>query len=329
MIGRADDLDYTLTDTAGLQTVLIHLFGQTTLSDRTCLPDPERGALSVVVNYGQTSPRSPTEEAQNIIFGMLARAHQDQRPAEFPPITVSDYPLNTMPSAEAFSRDVTAQGVAVFRYALVFEFAGGAKGLVNASGPLERFEALRPALRQIGAGLRPRRNVEEMQQSLVDAFDSMIVRLRGPIVDQALDACLAGALTRDAAIARASAAGFPQFQAEPRSQNDEEWQVSAAPPNDSAKVTLALLQGPSRMMAGQTMLTCAIVGSPPMATLFRQRFESRFPGAGSQRLFTVSQGQLRAAGGAVTVGPGSGVGYARFESDAGMAAITIEVTPFN
>lgn len=329
LVGSTDNLDYVLTDTAELNTVLIHLFGQTTLSDGSCLPDAEQGTLYVVVNYGDGASRSPAEEANSIVFGTLARAHQSLRPNEFPAITVSAHDVNGAPGAEALARDVTDGGVAVFRYALVFGVPGGAKGLLTASGPLDRFESLRPTLRRIGAGLRPRRGVQEMRHDMIGAMDAMIVRLRGPIVDQALDACLGGEFTREAATARATAAGFPAFEAEPISRGGEEWFSSAAPADDSARVRLGLLEGPSRMIAGRASLTCAIIGSAPMAALFQQKFAARFPGEGARRLFTVTGGQARPAGGSVVVGPEAGVGSANLDSNETMVAMTIEITPLN
>ena len=328
LIGRAENLDYVVTDTAGLNVVLVHVFGQTTLSDRMCLPDAAQGTLSVVVNYGATSDTAPEEQASEMVFGTLARREPHRRPAEFPPIATEAVSINGMRGAEAVSHDTIASGDAVFRYALVFVFPDGAKGLVSASGPDAQLADLRPTLRRIAAGLRPRRNVQEMQQHLVGAVDDMFARLRGPIVDQALDACLGGVPTREAAITRATALGFPAFQAEPTSRGGENWMTSAAPANDSGRVRLALMERPSRMMAGRTSLTCAIVAPAPLAALLQQKFDARFSGAGAERMFTLADGQVRAAQGSVR-GANMSVGSARLETSAEIAAISIEITPLN
>lgn len=329
LIGSADDLDYIVTDTAGLNVVLVHTFGQTMLSDRTCLPDAEQGALSVTVNYGETDSAPPEESARRGLHGQLAVAHMDRRPADFPPINVVSFAVNDLPGAEAFAHDTAPNGAAVFRYALVFVFPDGAKGFVAASGPQEQFEALRPNLRRIAAGLRPRRNVEEMREGLADAVDTMIERLRGPLLDQAFDACMSGAYTRDAAIARAVAAGYPPFQAQPPTRLGERWSRSDAPADDSAQITLGVMEGPSHMISGRSSLTCAIIGSPLMASMFQKKFEARFPGSGLRRMFTVSGGQVRAASGSVRAGPGVGIGSATLDNNSSLSAITIEITPGN
>jgi hypothetical protein len=153
LIGRVDNLDYRITDTAGLNVVLVHVLGPTTLSDRSCLPDPEQGALQVVVNYGVLDA-SPEEQAREMIFGTHARSQPNRRPSDFPPISTETVEVNGLPGAEAISQDTTLQGSMVFRYALVVVFPNGATGLVSASGSAERLETLRPTFRRIAAGLR-------------------------------------------------------------------------------------------------------------------------------------------------------------------------------
>ena len=330
-VGNADDLDYVLTDTAGLNVVFVHIFGSTTLSDLSCVPDREQGSLYIGVNYGTGSNTQADEAARRAVWDMHVGANVNRRPADFPPIEVASYQVEGMPGAEALSRDTTTAGAEVFRYALVFVFPDGARGVVTASGPAIRLEELRPRIRRIAAGLRPRRNVEQVQQDLTDAFGDMLTRLRGPILDNAFEACLAGPPTREAATARAMAAGFPEFQTETQPQSGRQWRTSAAPENDSGRVTLALMEGPSTMMAGRTSLTCAVYGPPGLAALFEQKFEARFSGDGAVRIFTISDGEISPAssGGAVRVTPGGAIGYAGLNNTESVASVTIEITPFH
>jgi hypothetical protein len=325
LIGRAEDQDYVLTETAGLNTVLVHLLGQTWLSDKSCLPDAEQGAIKVVVSYGVTSSMPLTGEAENIVFGLLDHARQDRRPSEFPPIAVSAINVNDMPGAEAISRDITASDVDVFRYALVFEFPDGAKGLLTASGPLDRLESLRPDLRRIGAGLRPRRNVREMEQALHESFDSMLLRLRGPVIDQALDICLTGESSAQAAEQRAVAARWPAF--EDLEQDGEHWGRSESPANDSARIGLMLASVRSQLNPAESALQCLILGSPPLGAALRARLDARIPGTGEQRSFTIVGGQIRGAVVGVRAERGTRIGIAQISMDDRVAAIAIELIP--
>lgn len=326
LVGNASELDYTLSDTAGLNIVLVHRFGSTTLSDRSCVPDPEQGALQVVLNYGLTSDTPPQDYARDLVWDVHARNHPDRQPADFPPIAVEVLNVNGAPGAEAMSRDTTLSGVSVFRYAIVSALPDGSKALLSASGPSERFEELRPQLRRIVAGLRPRRGAEAMRQDLSTNLDSMLDRLRGPIVDQALDACIGGALTRDAAIARAMASGFPAFKAEPPTAGGQQWYRSSAPANDSGQIALGFMEGPSRMMPGGSALTCAIIAPSGMANLIRQKFQARFSTADTHLLFSVADGVVSSAGGTRSQ-RGGAIGQATLTSDATTAAISIHVTP--
>lgn len=324
LVGQASDFDYVITDTGDLNVVLTHLVGQTTLSDRSCLPDPEQGALQVVVNYGVTSDTPPAEHAHEIVFGVHARTQPERRPIDFPPITAEPIQVNGMPGAEAISRDESTAGVPVFRYALVFVFPDGAKGLISASGPADRFDALRPTFQRIAAGLRPRRNVEEMQQEMTQSMDAMLERLRGPLIDQSLDACLNGESTQQAAIARAAASGFPAFT--PQTRIGRQWQVTQVPSNDAAQLSFGLMEGASTVLSGQRSLTCAIVASRGLGPLFRQKFEARFPGLGTTRLFTLTDGSVAPASGAIRLDPGDRLGRVTLETTDTIASITIEIT---
>lgn len=325
LVGQAADLDYELTDTAGLNVVLVHLFGPTTLSDRSCLPDPEQGALQVVANYGVSTDAPPEEHAREVVFGTLARSHPDRRPAEFPSISVETLNVNAMPGAEAFSLDETEGGAAVFRYALVFVFPDGAKGFLSASGPRNQFETLRPSLRRIAVGLRARRDAAGMQQDLIGAAEGALARLRGPVLDQALDACLTATYTTDGVISRATAGGFPAFE-----EQQSQWRVSEAPANDSGRITLGVKEVPSNMLPNRRAVTCVIGAASGFSSLFRERFDARFQGAGEERFFTVSNGApAPMTGGGIQVGPGGGIGRASLRTVEGVATITIEITGLN
>lgn len=324
LVGQAANLDYQLTDTAGLNVVLVHIIGQTTLSDRTCLPDARQGALQVVVNYGTTDDSPPDENARAMIFTAQSIFQPERRPADFPPVTVEAYSVNGMPAAEAISEETAANGAALFRYALVFVFPDGAKGLMSATGPREQFETLLPALRRIAAGLRARRDAAGMQQDLIDSTENMLVRLRGPILDQALDACLTAAFSTDGVISRATAAGFPAFG------EHNQWRVTEAPANDSGRITLGVSEGPSSMLPNRRGMSCVIGAAPAFASLFRQRFDARFQGAGESRFFSVENGVTTPMnGGGVRLGPGGGIGRASIETDEGAATIRVEVTALN
>lgn len=324
LIGQPPDLDYELADTGGLNVVLVHRFGPTTLSDRSCLPDPEQGALQVVVNYGVTNDTPPEEHARELVWSATLRADVNRNPEAFPLINVEAFSVNGMPGAEALSHDVTVSGARVFRYGLIFVFPDGAKGLLGATGPSEQFEALRPSLRRIAEGVRPRRNSQEMQQDLIGAAEDMLARLRRPILNQAIDACLTTA--RDDAIARATASGFPPFEPQP-GPGDQIWHASAAPADDSAMITMGVTEGPSSLLAGRRSLKCSIVAASGFEHLFRQEFDARFPGQGDQRTFTLSGGQV--GGSAIVLGPRSGMGRAAFNSEARGVAIAIEITSLN
>lgn len=321
LIGQAANLDYELTDTADLNVVLVHAFGPTTLSDRTCLPDSEQGALQIVANYGVTSDTPPEEHAREMVFGTLARTRPERRPLDFPPITTETLDVNGMSAAEAVSMDETESGVALFRYALVFVFPDGAKGLLSANGPRDQFETLHPTIRRIAVGLRARRDAAGMQQDLITATEGALARLRGPIVDQALDVCLTAAFTTDGVITRATAMGFPAFG------EHNQWRVSEAPANDSGRITLGVKEGPSSMLPNRRGMSCVIGAASGFASLFRQRFDERFQGAGDERFFSVQNGTTTAMnGGGIRLGPGGGIGRASIETNDGAATIRVEVT---
>lgn len=326
LVGNSSELDYTISDTGGLRVVLVNRSGSTTLSDKSCVPDAEQGALQVVVNYGLMSDTPPKEVAREMVWDVHARSQPNRVPADFPRIAVSAYSVSGALGAEAVSHDTTLSGASVFRYAIVHVFPDGSKALLSASGPFERFEKLSPVLRRIAAGLRPRREADAMRQDLSTSVDKMLDRLRGPIVDQALDACLGGALTRDAAIRRATASGFPAFQAEPPSALGEQWYRSSALANDSGQIALGFMQGPSRMMTGRSALTCSIIAPAGMANLIREKFQTRFGTADNQLVFTIADGVVRSAEGTRTL-RGGGIGQAMVASDATTSGMNIQVTP--
>lgn len=321
LVGQASELDYTLTDTAGLNVVLVHVFGPTTLSDRTCIPDAEQGALQIVANYGVTTDTPPEEHAHEMIFGTLARTHPETRPTDFPPIDISAFSVSSMPGAEAVSLDETENGIRVFRYALVFVFPDGAKGLISATGPRDQFETLRQTIRRVAAGLRARRDSAGMQQDLIDSAENMLVRLRGPLLDQALNACLTAAFTTDAVMARATAAGFPAFG------EHNQWRVSEAPADDSGRITLGVREVRSNMLPDRQAVSCVIGAAPGFGRLFRQAFDARFQGSGNERFFSVANGATTPMnGGLVQLGPDRGIGRASIETNQTAATIRIEIT---
>ena len=286
-IGQASELDYEITDSSGLNVVLIHRFGQTTLSDQTCLPDPEQGTLSVVVNYGVTTDKTTEEDAHDLVWNRHVTAHPDRRPAEFPSIAVTPFRVSGLPGAEALSQDILPNGVAVFRYGLVFVFPDGAKGLLSASGPLERIEALRPVFRRIGASLRPRRNVQQMEQDLRSAFTGAMNRfVTDRHITEALDLCLTTDTTSAQVQERAFALGW--VDGGDQGQQDAAWSVMSA-----LNGAPGLLSVGVRGAANE--LNCVVAVSTEVHQRFDAELERR--GISPNRPLVLSRSELRPASG--------------------------------
>jgi hypothetical protein len=158
------------------------------------------------------------------------------------------------------------------------------------------------------------------------AFDDAMMRLRGPIIDRALDVCLTGAANADAAIERATAAGWPAF--EELEQGGERWRTSEAPTDENAaKIGLMIRNAPSTQLAGSTALQCVILGPPGLAATFQNRFDNRVPGSSATRLFTVDNDELAPAGSgsSIRVGPQGRIGRAEVAAQLHFAAISIEL----
>jgi hypothetical protein len=335
--GTAADLNFTITETAGLNIVRFNAVGgNATLSDRACLPDSKQGTLEVVLNYGVGTDTRPEDDARESVAMFYRLDHPDSGPAGMPPIMVSAFKVNGMRGAEAVLNEVTTKGAKVFRYKLVFVFPDGAKGFVTAAAPSDQFEALLPKIRSMAAGIRPRRNVQQMLQADADSMkdalaslDTIGERLRGPIVDQALDACLTAPFTSEGTEARATSNGFPAFQLEDQTRFGARWRSSEAPADDTLKVLLGVMNIPSTLRNGRQSLTCIIAVPPSLEPMMRQKFETRFLGKGTQRPFTLVNNRMAPWGSIFDPGPRNGVGKASLETNANLAAIAIEITPVN
>jgi hypothetical protein len=107
-----------------------------------------------------------------------------------------------------------------------------------------------------------------------EALDATMVRLRATLVDQALDACIAGE-TAAAVIERARAAGWPEF--EDTLIDGETWRNAAMPRNDSGKVSLGVREVP--LGRSNAVVTCIIGAAEPLAARRVHPIESGMPGS--------------------------------------------------
>jgi hypothetical protein len=139
------------------------------------------------------------------------------------------------------------------------------------------------------------------------------------VTGQAIDACLGGEPTLDAAMSRATAAGWPALIT--RQLSGREWRTSTAPASDSAPIRLNLMQ------EGST-LRCLIASAPELHSTFAEAFE-RLPGDGNVRAFILDNGELLTLdAGRMSVSRSAYIGEARLRHEDGRGTgIAVVLTP--
>jgi hypothetical protein len=107
------------------------------------------------------------------------------------------------------------------------------------------------------------------------------------LVDQAINACLIGNTGADV-VTSLGALGWPAFQSH-ESGARQRWEGRAVT-RDAGRVALLITE--VQMRRGP-LLSCTVLGPAVFGSMFQDKFETRFPGAGDQRPFAIEQGEIR------------------------------------
>ncbi len=125
------------------------------------------------------------------------------------------------------------------------------------------------------------------EESAKEAFQAMVVRLRAPIIDQALDVCLSGE-NAAGVVARAQAVGWPQFK--DRSIDGVLWRTTATPASDSGKVSLGVSE--TRLGPELLVVACTLGATDALSAAFRERMQARFGDGDGKKEFSVTGGKI-------------------------------------
>lgn len=304
------EMPFAIGDTTGLNVVSRRYQVQAMLAEGACLPDWRAGELHVTVGYPARAA-VPGDAPSDVVSNDLA----DWRVLSVEALSIAG---GQGQERVGQARDPETDALFVF-YDLSITYPDNGVLRIVTRAPIARREEIVSRMRTLAASVTRRTGAEDGGREMRAALDDFFMRVRAPFVRQAIDACVGGEITLNAAMARATEAGWPAFTTTQRAGAD--WRMSAAPSNDSAPIRLL-------MHHDDTAFRCMITSNHAVLPAFSQEF-ARIPGEGETRVVILDGGQMTAlANGSTRTSRGAHLVEARLRHEEGRgAAITLVVTP--